>query len=693
MNNTGHTGALHATAAAKQAGRRCNPMQPTDRIQRSSRALLFQIPWSASVTQRKRCGVGLLLALAFCLIVSSAGMAQEGAGAKSSAAAKWRERILNEDGAINWSEYEHVATHAGKVATRDYLVGPKYEYYHPTAEKFPTLELQGGEDGWDGAAEQKAPICLNFKDLTEWYCQSGPLVYVADDPNNAGVIRAANGEFFHYKPLNPPYGFWCRLHWGERGKAEGWYTATVPVELKHYNNPKKPIAVATATGIEAFQMYVAFQNGLIGTFPTLPNAYPRYGLTFPYVQLPEGKVPMALAVTPGGEFVLAAVWDVKNHKGQMAVIAVQGRVRVSEKNYTGWALAGPYESGTFLYGIPGWMTTKAMKLLGFVDLPIAAPLAIKAGTDLGWTYEGRNYKNINYPLDQLLEKQSERDTWFNNDGSKWPNFKGAARSGYAIIASRSENKVVFVDLQPLLTFYRNMYFTTQERYDQTKNVGGAPSQWPYTFEHSPEQKPVVVSELKVAAPTAVAAGFSNGMCADGCMGQCSSDGTISGGGIGAIRPTPFDGQYAYVTTLDGKLLIYMIGGLNTEAPPTTPALVDTVNIGKNPSSLENGNGGLYKNDLYINCRGDKAVYVVQPSGEIVYVLRDSRIVDPVMAEPSVVGRQYVGVPVKCFIHVVDFTGKTVLTYVNKKDFPEPMTFGAPAPVPGHPFAYQQDEVQ
>ncbi len=669
-------------------------MPANDRIRQSRCTSLFHAPWSARVSHRTARGAGLLLALACSLIVSSAGVAQEGAGAKNAAAAPWKERILNGDGAINWTEYEHVATHAGDVAARDYLLGPKYEYYHPTPEKFPTLALQGDDDGWDGAAEQKAPICLNFKDLTEWYCQTGPLVYVADDPENAGVIRAANGEFFHYKPLSPPYGYWCRLHWGEKGKAEGWYTATVPVELKHYNNPKKPIAVASATGIEAFQMYVAFQNGLIGTFPTIPNGYRLSGVEFSSVQLPAGKVPMALAVTPANEFVLAAVWDVKNHKGQLAVIAVQNRVRVSEKNFTGWALRGAYESGTYMFGIPGgYMATKALKLLGFVDLPIAAPLAIKAGTDLGWTYEGRNVKNINYPLDQLLEKQIERDTWYNNDGSKWPNFKGVPHSGYAIVASRAENKVVFVDLQPLFQYYRTMYFTTQDRYDQTKKLGAAPDQWPFTFEHSPEQMPVVVSELKVAAPTAVAAGFSKGMCTGGCMGQCSSDGTISGGGIGAIRPTPFEGQYAYVTTLEGKLLIYKIGGLNTEEPPSTPSLEVSVNIGKNPSSLENGNGGLYKNDLYINCRGDKSVYVVQPSGKIAYVLRDSRFVDPVMAEPSVMGRQYVGVPVRSFIHVVDFTGKTVLTYVHHKDFPEPMTFGAPAPVPGHPFAYQQDEVQ
>jgi hypothetical protein len=42
--------------------------------------------------------------------------------------------------------------------------------------------------------------------------------------------------------------------------------------------------------------------------------------------------------------------------------------------------------------------------------------------------------------------------------------------------------------------------------------------------------------------------------------------------------------------------------------------------------------------------------------------------------------------------VIDFTGKKVHTYVYRQDFPEPAKFGASTDVPGHPFAYQQDEV-
>jgi hypothetical protein len=244
--------------------------------------------------------------------------------------------------------------------------------------------------------------------------------------------------------------------------------------------------------------------------------------------------------------------------------------------------------------------------------------------------------------------------------------------------------VVFVDLKPLFQYYRTMYFTTQSLYNQTTNSGPAANQWPYTFEYRPEQIPTVAYTLNVESPTAVACGLSIGHCTgcDGCNAPRNS--------WTEWRVTPFGDQYAYVTTLEGKLLMYTVGNLNGGTNASSPALYKTIAIGKNPTSIENGNGGIYKNDIFINCRGDKSVYALQPSGEVNYVLRDSRIEDPVMTENSYNGRRGVN---RYFVQVVDFTGKRILTYVYKKDFREPMTFGAASEaVPGHPFAYEQDEV-
>lgn len=629
----------------------------------------------------------------------------------------WTERIRNGDGTMNWTEYENVATHAGELAQRDYLLGPKYEYYHPQPETFPTLALQGDADGWEGAPDYKKYLAVaNAPGEIDWYAQAGPLLYIADDPNNAGVVEAANGECYLYRGVTPPYGFWNKVYWNRNqivgGKPYYRYHWAVPPELAQpdWHLPKRPIAVATATGIAANQaIYVAFENGFIGTMPVDPiewtlinnglgnkysednyaNAYANgwNKSIFPSVQLPAGKIPMALAVTPCGEFVLAAVWDVTNHKGQLAVMAVQGRVRCSESLGNNWD--SMMSTGTWMYGVPCFPTTKGLKLLGFVDLPIAAPIAIKAGTNMGWQDSGRMGKNVNVNITAILNNQSERDTWYNSDSAHYPNFKATAHAGYAVVVSRSENKVVFVDLKPLLRYYRTMYFTTQALYNETKNVGLAADQWPYTFDHTPAQKPVVAYSIDVQSPTAVAAGLSAGHATDP---KCSSA-NASWSRFKLWRVTPsFGDQYCYVTTMDGKLLMYNVGGLNTEATGMPPVLYKTINIGKNPTSIENGNGGAYKNDIFINCRGDKSIYAFQPSGNLSYVLRDSRINDPVMAENSYTGRGDSGLYNRYFIHVIDLTGKKVHTYVYKQDFPEPMKFGASTDVPGHPFAYQQDEV-
>lgn len=628
----------------------------------------------------------------------------------------WTEKILNHDGTINWVEYENIASKAGcDKEIRDYLLGPKYVYYHPTAETFPTLTLQGDTRGWEGQATQfpegtKAPINTGYGG--GWYCQSGPLLYVSDDPNGKGVIQAENGETYHYGETThhtdpDASSYWMKVNWTSTMADRGYFGKYMwlnPPEFgqPNWNSPRNPIAVTSPRGISSCVAYVAFQNGLIGSFPTHPATYAesfypvlnwsdvaRFDLEpniYPSVKLPAGKVPMTIATTSAGEFVLVAVWDVVNHKGQMAVIAVKGRILSSEAVARNWS--SMMRTGSYLFGFPCWANTRDMKLLGFVDLPVAAPTAIAVGTNLGWTGTGRgDIPNYNYHIETLLDNQGERDVWYNSVCPVRYTYanrcKTTARAGYVMIASRSENKVVFLDLQPLLAYYRNMYFTTQARYNETKNTGAGADQWPYTFDHSPEQTPTVAYTIDVTDPTAVATGLNAGMCSTNCP-QC--DGTNN------WRVSSFEDQYAYVTTMDGRLLIYSIGGLNTEAAATQPVLNKKITIGKNPSSIENGNGGVYKNDIVINCRGDKSIYILQPGGDLVSVLRDSRILDPVMAENSYNGR---GQFHRSFIHVVDFAAKNVLTYVygDNMNFSRPITFGAASdPVPGFPFAYQQDEV-
>jgi hypothetical protein len=608
----------------------------------------------------------------------------------------WTERILNADGSINWTEYANVASNAGSAEIRNYLLGPKYSYYHPQGgEPIPTLELAGDEDGFERhpACPLTVPELLavtpdswgKHETLDDWYSQAGPVIYAPDDSNNGGVMQLSSGEMWELiadKYGKDVWAFWHKVH----DRREGWYTYSKPPHLQEWNSPGRATAVALATGIHSINMFVAFDRGLIGAFIQVAGSG-RY----PSVQLPAGKTPMALAVTPGGEFVLAAVWDAIRRKGQLAVIAVQGQVLASNQRWE------TNLGETYLYGFPNWGMMKGLKLLGFVDLPIAAPTAIAAGHNLQWIVSPRMFPAVNKEIVTLLNSQSERNTWYNGSPAVFPvwdkppaeYYKRTASAGYAMVASRAEDKVVFIDLQPLFSYYREMHFTTQERYDQTKDTGAAAHQWPYTFDHAPKQMPVAAHTLSVKAPRALAAGLSGGMAAE-----------ERGLWIGRWRSSAFNDQHAYVTAMDGRLLIYTVGGLNTESAAAPPVLVKTVPIGKNPASIDfGGNAGWPHNDLVIACRGDNAVYCLTSAGDIQYILRDSRIKDAVMAERSFIWRHVIG---SRQIHVVDFAGKTILTYsvagqrgwlTTEDFFAKPMKFGAySVPIPGYPFMFQQEEV-
>ncbi len=66
-----------------------------------------------------------------------------------------------------------------------------------------------------------------------------------------------------------------------------------------------------------------------------------------------------MSVTNNSELVLVTLWATEIRKDQLAVLAVKNRQNEQE---TRW-----------YWGLPGWPVVKGTKLLGFVDLPFAAP--------------------------------------------------------------------------------------------------------------------------------------------------------------------------------------------------------------------------------------------------------------------------------------------------------------------------------
>ena len=128
------------------------------------------------------------------------------------------------------------------------------------------------------------------------------------------------------------------------------------------------------------------------------------------------------------------------------------------------------------------------------------------------------------------------------------------------------------------------------------------------------------------------------------------------------------------------------------------SLDKTVQIGANPTWIDAGRSAQYSN-VFITCRGDRSVYQFDLHANIVKVLRDSRMKDPVCA----IGSNGRG---PHMLSVMDFGGRQVLSYMREPlnpwgarilnglglDGNAPFEFTHAQPVQGHPFLFDVSEV-
>src|SRR4029078_9741719 len=81
-----------------------------------------------------------------------------------------------------------------------------------------------------------------------------------------------------------------------------------------------------------------------------------------------------------------------------------------------------------------------------------------------------------------------------------------AKGGVAVVISKSEQKVAFIDLKPLFTYVNSVYFGgDQATFNaRTASLGQADNQRRYTFTQQPSQVPTVVKTVSLTQrPTAV----------------------------------------------------------------------------------------------------------------------------------------------------------------------------------------------
>lgn len=655
---------------------------------------------------------------------------------------QWRELILNNDGTINRSEYVRVANNYNTPAIMDYRLGPTAADFGNATNSAATLwgpDQTSGFGLWpfgtfaeNNAAERAkcaAPADLPRSDQEArargmegpaWLV-GGAFAYLPDNPQDAdfrfgvGNFKGADGLVFE------PSGGLCMRMFGQ-WDGDFWVRNNIAaranpqvreaVASRRPDLPLVPTAITRGRANSSQVGFAAFRDGTI--LPTVVgNSAPEF-FDPAGIRLPAGMVPTAMAVTPYNEFLVVSVWDTNTVTGKLAFIALRPRqMAVGSPSQT--------QNTRWYWGTPGAWTNRGMKLLGFVDLPFAAPTSIDVSNNL-YLQNTRGFGDNDDPARGDLSRQSVRDLWrgvnpvYPAGDVMWHQL---ASGGYAVVASRAEGRVSFVDMTPLYQHYRDLYLTTQANFNRTLDVSltdGA--KFPFSFTAVPSQRPVVTTTLSVAQPT----GVSAGIMANGYINTRSLD------YFEYVRRSPREDwsgaeperylarSRAYVATMDGTVRGFNVQGLTFPTSPVGKTVSATplfaFSAGRNPNFAQVNATSTASDDLWLVSRGDRRITFAWPTGDVQYSFTDSRLVDPVTGSVSFnqggFGGRGPGLAVNApFISIMDYNGKAILTYaVNPRPvrpngelypFRAPsgavdVLFGSRRPFPGKPFAVDQEEI-
>jgi hypothetical protein len=485
-------------------------------------------------------------------------------------------------------------------AGMDRRLGPDYASFHKQAkeDKFPQIYLAPVKPGPNGRSYQIGGPWA--KEAGDYSSTQGQVLYASDQGfgvDRVTIIEWTNGCFTE-APLPPWWG-------GFRPEpaAKKWQEAAG-------GKIGSPIAMARGMGSWANCGVAIFSSGLVGTAGTCTGIG-----SLPTFRFPPGKIPTAVSMTNKNEFALVTLHDVQAKKGQVAVLAMTS----SNKNFV-------HEWPEDYPGLPNVAVYSGIKLLGYVDLPgMEFPTGVCA---VGNREGGRvNAPDGNAGVLKVydLSQQSARDVFLKGGNAEY-----SCTTGFAVVISKHANKAAFLDLQPLFERMRKMYFTTPENFRKTRDMGPG-AKWPPTFEADPTWKPPVVKVLSVRQPTAVLASMSGG-----------------------------DKARAFIASQDGKVGIYAVGGLATDAPASAVGVgrLGEVQVGRNPTCLAYQKGS---HDTFIACsRGDREIAWVKYADRgatVVRRLRDARLLDPVYVEVS----DTHGVET-AILTVADFKGRKIMNY-------------------------------
>jgi hypothetical protein len=531
--------------------------------------------------------------------------------------------------------YQHIAGSLGEEDGLQYRFGPDATYYHASLS-LPTLPRAQVRLCGDGPINGPPPGNIYYQlgndcsttDPGNYSSDEGVVVYKSDfSPSPDGGSAAGGGvdsiqiqsfvynSFMYLPSPSEDFGQGNPAYASQLTSASWTALAGGPVHA--------PVAaargIAPTFGQTSQVAYIAFNDGLIGTIGT--NTESGGYVT----QLPAGMVPTGVGLTNGNEFMLVTVWDTQAIKGRLAVYAI-------ESDHAGLGDLDDQYKYDFQQHLPGFVSTgdaTTMKLLGLIELPgMIAPTDIAVASNYQSAFFQMQGGGNTAPGDLDLTDQTVWQT-FTGTGV---NATQRSTGGFAVIASRSEKKVAFVDLQPLFDAFNAEYFTSFQTFQTTQsNWGPAADQWPFTLENQPKATPVVVSTVTLGEiPTAVYAGRS-----------------------GDIDPTA--AIQALVATMDGTLHIYEVGGLVDASAASAGAIkeIGTVAVGNNPTNIairkagtaqasqpdpvSGKSGNIEGQQVFVVARGDRAIDFVSVEGKTGTVykkLQDATLIDPVMVDDA-----------------------------------------------------------
>ncbi len=542
--------------------------------------------------------------------------------------------VFNSDGSVNRLAYvDYLAIWTRDAVNRN--LGPSFQELNPNpVENRPLLYKYPSRACSTSFANRWNPFELGtdrgcYTD-TDYWSESGQVAYLPTDPNDPGLDRIQTYAYY-----NNVFALSPRLDYASGTPHPDPQTRDSGYKTMLGFAPKHPVAMVRNYGQLSNEALVLYRDGLLAVAGTQTS---RAGGDRPYPGLlfPAHKVPTGIALTTGNELAVVTIWDTQTLKGQLAVVALEGKYL-------------PFHTWPYM-GLANQGSWSSFKLLGYIDLPMATPSAIAASSNHWWSGPSQTANKV---LSQIsLADNGTRQNIYSGTDAGWQSL--VANKGYAVISSKLENKVAIVDLTPIFTYLRESYLSSSTSFWNTvNNRGNGPGKFPLTFAEKAEIAPRVVWQMSTSKPTAVLAGLR------------------------LDRWTP-DRHKAYVAREDGLIHIIDTSSLMARfsyEQKGALAPLGTVQVGRNPVSMAftrhldhplallplNKNGDKtradpYNNTFYVACRGDRevsAVVTYQGQGQVYRTIRDQRMGDPVAV--SVTGRGNI-------VTVADFSGKKILSF-------------------------------